>query len=47
MKLITSLVRPDKVDAVKEALGKVDVVALTVADARDLNRTGIIGERIR
>ena len=35
MKLISSLVRPDKVDAVKEAIGKVGVVALTVAEARD------------
>jgi nitrogen regulatory protein P-II 1 len=29
------LVRPDKVDAVKKALGKINVVALTVAEARD------------
>jgi nitrogen regulatory protein P-II 1 len=35
MKLISSLVRPDKVDAVKEALGKINVVALTVAETRD------------
>jgi nitrogen regulatory protein P-II 1 len=35
MKLISSLVRPDKVDAVKEALGKVNVVAFAAAEARD------------
>jgi nitrogen regulatory protein P-II 1 len=35
MKLISSLVRPDKVDAVKEALGKVNIVAFAVAAARD------------
>jgi nitrogen regulatory protein P-II 1 len=35
MKLISSLVRPDKVDAVKEALRKVNVVAFAIAEARD------------
>jgi nitrogen regulatory protein P-II 1 len=35
MKLISGLVRPDKVPAVKEALGNINVVALTVAEARD------------
>jgi len=35
MKLISSLVRPGKVDAVKVALGKINVIALTVAEARD------------
>jgi nitrogen regulatory protein P-II 1 len=35
MKLISSLVRPDKVDAVKEALSKVNVVAFAIAEALD------------
>jgi nitrogen regulatory protein P-II 1 len=35
MKLISSLVRPDKVDAVKEALAKVNVVAFAIAEAQD------------
>ena len=35
MKLISSLVRPAKLDAVKRALGMVNVVALTVVEARD------------
>jgi nitrogen regulatory protein P-II 1 len=35
MKLISGLVRPDRVDSVKEALGRINVVALTVAEARD------------
>jgi len=35
MKLITSLVRPDKLDAVKQALGSINVVALTVVEAHD------------
>lgn len=35
MKLISSLVRPDKVDAVKAALEEMNVLALTVADTRD------------
>jgi nitrogen regulatory protein P-II 1 len=35
MKLISGLVRPDRLSAVKEALSKINVVALTVAEARD------------
>ncbi len=35
MKMISGLVRPDRVDAVKAALGKINVVAITVAEARD------------
>lgn len=35
MKLISSLVRPGKLDAVKRALSTVNVVALTVVEARD------------
>ena len=34
MKLIKSIVRPDKVDAVKEAVGKVNVGGMTVTEVR-------------
>jgi nitrogen regulatory protein P-II 1 len=35
MKLISSLVRPDRVDAVKEALAKVNVIAFATSEAQD------------
>lgn len=35
MKLVSSLVRPDKVDDVKDALREINVVALAIAQARD------------
>jgi nitrogen regulatory protein P-II 1 len=35
MKVIRSIVRPDKVDAVKEALGRLSVCAITVAHVHD------------
>jgi nitrogen regulatory protein P-II 1 len=35
MKLVSSLVRPERVDAVKRALSKLDVLAMTVVEARD------------
>ena len=35
MKLISSLIRLDKVEAVREALGRVNVVAFASAEARD------------
>jgi len=35
MKLISSLIRLDKMEAVKEALGKVNIVAFATAEARD------------
>jgi nitrogen regulatory protein PII len=34
MQLITSIVRPDKVDAVKEALVKLNVSGMTVTEVR-------------
>ena len=34
MKLIKSIVRPDKIDGVKEALGKVSVSGMTVTEVR-------------
>ena len=34
MKLIKSIVRPDKVDAVKEALGKINIAGMTVTEVR-------------
>ena len=35
MKLISSLIRPGRVDSVKEALGRTNVVAFTVAGVQD------------
>jgi len=37
MKLVSGLVRPDKVEAVKAALGKMNVSGLTVTEARDFS----------
>src|SRR5205809_1087156 len=34
MKLINSIVRPDKVDAVKEALGQIHIAGMTVTEVR-------------
>jgi nitrogen regulatory protein PII len=34
MKLIKSIVRPDKVDAVKEALGEIHIAGMTVTEVR-------------
>ena len=34
MKLIKSIVRPDKVDAIKDAVGKIDVSGMTVTEVR-------------
>ena len=34
MKLIKSIVRPDKVDAVKDAVGKINVSGMTVTEVR-------------
>jgi len=35
MKLISSVVSPDRLDAIKKGLGTINIVALTVAEARD------------
>jgi len=35
MKLISSLVRPDRLEAVKKGLGTINVVGLSVVEARD------------
>jgi nitrogen regulatory protein PII len=34
MKLIKSIIRPDKVDAVKDALGKINISGMTVTEVR-------------
>ena len=34
MKLIKSIVRPDKVDAIKDALGEINIAGMTVTDVR-------------
>lgn len=38
MKLITCIIRPEKLDAVKDALDKQGVVGMTVADVRGFGR---------
>lgn len=38
MKMITAMIRPSKLDAVKEALVAIDVVGMTVTDARGFGR---------
>jgi nitrogen regulatory protein PII len=38
MKMITALIRPSKLDAVKEALVSIDIVGMTVTDARGFGR---------
>ncbi|MFN9646260.1 MAG: P-II family nitrogen regulator [Cyanobacteriota bacterium] len=38
MKMITAMIRPGKLDAVKEALVAIDVVGMTVTDARGFGR---------
>jgi len=38
MQLIKCIVRPDKVDSVKEALGKLDVAGMTVTEVRGHGR---------
>jgi nitrogen regulatory protein P-II 1/nitrogen regulatory protein P-II 2 len=38
MKMITALIRPGKLDAVKEALVSIDIVGMTVTDARGFGR---------
>ncbi|MFN9630739.1 MAG: P-II family nitrogen regulator [Cyanobacteriota bacterium] len=38
MKMITALIRPSKLDAVKLALVSIDIVGMTVTDARGFGR---------
>ena len=38
MKMITAMIRPGKLDAVKEALVSIDIVGMTVTDARGFGR---------
>jgi nitrogen regulatory protein PII len=38
MKMITAMVRPSKVDAIKTALVAIDVVGMTVSDVRGFGR---------
>lgn len=38
MKMITAMIRPSKLDAVKDALVAIDVVGMTVTDARGFGR---------
>jgi len=47
MKMITALVRPSKLDAVKEALLAMNVIGMTVTDARGFGRQKGQVERYR
>jgi nitrogen regulatory protein PII len=47
MKMITALVRPTRVDAIKAALVAIDVVGMTVSDARGFGRQKGQVERYR
>lgn len=47
MKLITALIRPSKVDAVKTALVALEIVGMTVTDARGFGRQKGQVERYR
>ena len=47
MKMITALIRPSKLDAVKEALVSIDIVGMTVTDARGFGRQKGQVERYR
>jgi nitrogen regulatory protein PII len=47
MKMITALVRPTRVDAVKAALVALDVVGMTITDARGFGRQKGQVERYR
>ncbi|MFN6340665.1 MAG: P-II family nitrogen regulator [Cyanobacteriota bacterium] len=47
MKMITALIRPAKLDAVKDALVGIDIVGMTVTDARGFGRQKGQVERYR
>ena len=47
MKMITAMVRPSKVDAIKNALVAIEVVGMTVSDARGFGRQKGQVERYR
>lgn len=47
MKMITAMIRPSKLDAVKEALVAIDIVGMTVTDARGFGRQKGQVERYR
>jgi nitrogen regulatory protein PII len=47
MKMITAMVRPSKVDAIKRALVAIEVVGMTVSDARGFGRQKGQVERYR
>ncbi|MFM9109609.1 MAG: P-II family nitrogen regulator [Prochlorococcaceae cyanobacterium] len=47
MKMITALVRPSKVDAIKTALVALDIIGMTVCDARGFGRQKGQVERYR
>jgi nitrogen regulatory protein PII len=47
MNMITALIRPSKVDAVKSALVDLDIVGMTVSDARGFGRQKGQVERYR
>lgn len=47
MKMITAMIRPSKLDAVKDALVAIDIVGMTITDARGFGRQKGQVERYR
>ncbi|MFM7465622.1 MAG: P-II family nitrogen regulator [Cyanobium sp.] len=47
MRMITAMIRPSKLDAVKDALVAIDIVGMTVTDARGFGRQKGQVERYR
>lgn len=47
MKMITAMIRPSKLDAVKDGLLKLDIIGMTVTDARGFGRQKGQVERYR
>ncbi|MEB3195274.1 MAG: P-II family nitrogen regulator [Cyanobacteriota bacterium] len=47
MKMITAMIRPSKLDAVKDSLVAIDIVGMTVTDARGFGRQKGQVERYR
>jgi nitrogen regulatory protein P-II 1/nitrogen regulatory protein P-II 2 len=47
MKMITAMIRPSKLDSVKDALVAIDIVGMTVTDARGFGRQKGQVERYR
>ena len=42
MKLITAIIKPDKVEALRQALTGVDIQGLTIVEAKDMGARRVI-----